>query len=98
VALAVTDDEVRNGGNIANGTSETLNGDTVTNGIFDTLNGGIANKIREKRICHPMPTGLHPRLPPRGLGAFAHRWPSTRLRTGFFLGKHDFEFAGAHIP
>jgi hypothetical protein len=36
-------------------------------------------------------------LPPRGLGAFAHRWPSIRLRTGFFLGKHELEFAGAHI-
>jgi hypothetical protein len=36
-------------------------------------------------------------LPPRELGAFAHRWPCTRLRTGFFLGEHDFEFAGAHI-
>jgi hypothetical protein len=85
VTLARTDDEVRNGGNIFNGS-------------FETLNGGIANEILEKRICHPMPTGLHPRLPPSGLGAFAHRWSSTRLRTGFFLVKHDFEFAGAHIP
>jgi hypothetical protein len=98
VTLAGTDDEVRNGGNVVNVTFETLNGGTVANGILETLNGGIANEIRAKRICHPMPTGLHPRLPPSGLGAFAHRWSSTRLGTGFSLGKHDFEFAGAHIP
>jgi hypothetical protein len=109
VTLAGTDDEVRKGGNIFNGLLELLNGgnivngifeilSTVANGIFETLNGGIANEIRAKRICHPMPTGLHPRLPPSALGAFAHRWSSTRLRNGFFLVKHDFGFAGARIP